>query len=107
MDRHDEARDDETGFDSLGDATGMDRSDEQSAMQSGRDASDPAAGDEAGGGEKTAIEGAAGLGATHRTWGGTPTGVEGGAGTHVPAEGDEHMDDAPDERKDSSDPRGY
>ena len=105
MDRHDEEHD--TGFDSLADATGMDRSDDREPMRSGRDVSGEAAEDEAGGGEKTAIEGVAGLGATHETWGATPTGVEGGAGTHVPAEGDEHMDDAPDERRDSSDPRGY
>ena len=97
----------DSGLDSLEDATGMNRPDDQEPMRPGRDVSDAAAEDEATGDEKTAIEGASGLGATHEAWGATPTGVEGGAGTHVPAEGDEHMDDAPDERKDSSDPRGY
>ena len=105
MDRHDEPNDD--GFESLGDATGMDERNSRPAMDSGGDVSDEAAEDEAGGDEKTAIEGAAGLAATHRGFGGTSTDIEGGAGTHVPAEGDEHMTDAPDERKDSSDPRGY
>ncbi len=105
MDRDETER--ETGFASLRDATGVEPDDERSPMDPGHDVSDPEAEEEATGDEKTAIEGAAGLGATHETWGATPTGVEGGAGTHVPAEGDEHMDDAPEERKDRSDPRGY
>jgi hypothetical protein len=105
MDRQDEPNDD--GFESLGDATGMEAENDQKAMNPGRDVSDEAAEDEAGGDEKTAIEGAAGLGATNRGFGGMAADIEGGAGTHVPAEGDEHMTDAPDERKDSSDPRGY
>lgn len=105
MNRHDEER--ESGVESLKNATGMERPDEQEPMRPGHDVSDEHAEDEASGDEKAAIEGAAGLGATHKTWGGTPTGAEGGAGTHVPAEGDEHMDDAPEERKDRSDPRGY
>lgn len=104
MDRHEQER--ESGIDSLEDATGMERRDEREPMRPGHDVSDEQAEEEAGGDEKTAIEGAAGLGATHQAWGATPTGVEGGAGTHVPAEGDEHMDDAPRERKDRSDPRG-
>lgn len=107
MSQHDDERESDTGFDSLEDATGMDRPDERSPIQSGRDVEDAGDPDEASGDEKTAVEGAAGLGATQETWGGTPTGVEGGAGTHVPAEGDEHRPDAPDERRDSSDPRGY
>jgi hypothetical protein len=105
MNRRDEPNDD--GFDSLADATGMDEPAGRPAMESGRDVSDESAEDEATGDEKTAIEGAAGLAATHRGFGATSTDIEGGAGTHVPAEGDEHMTDAPDERKDSSDPRGY
>lgn len=112
MNPHDERppdgeRERESSLDSLKDATGMNRPDDRGPMRPGRDVSDAAAEEEATGDEKTAIEGAAGLGATHEAWGATPTGVEGGAGTHVPAEGDEHMEDAPDERKDSSDPRGY
>lgn len=112
MNRHDErprqgGDERDSGLDSLEDATGMNRPDDREPMRPGRDVSDAAAEDEATGDEKTAIEGAAGLGATYEAWGATSTGVEGGAGTHVPAEGDEHMDEAPDERKDSSDPRGY
>ncbi len=105
MDRRNEPNDD--GFESLGDATGMDGPNDQPAMNPGHDVSDEKAVDEARGDEKTAIEGAAGLAATHRGFGAAPTNIEGGIGTHVPAEGDEHMTDAPDERKDSSDPRGY
>lgn len=97
----------ESGLDSLAKGTGMDRSDDVSAMRPGRDVSDADAAGEATGDEKTAVEGAAGLGATHAAWGGAPTNVEGGIGTHVPADADEHMQDAPDERTDSSDPRGY
>lgn len=105
MERSDERHDD--GFDSLADATGMDRPDEQAAMRSNRDVSDEEAEDAPTGDEETAIEGAAGMAATQRSWGATATEIEGGAGTHVPAQGDEHMPDTPDERLDSSDPRGY
>ena len=105
MDRRDEPNDD--GFDSLAGAAGMDEPNAQPAMNPGHDVSDEATEDEAGGDEKTAIEGAAGLAATHRGFGAAPTNIQGGAGTHVPAEGDEHMANAPDERRDSSDPRGY
>lgn len=97
----------DSGIDSLAEGTGLDQPDDVEAMRPGRDVSDAGVADEATGDEKTAVEGAAGLGATHRAWGGAPTNVEGGIGTHVPAEGDEHMTDAPDERTDSSDPRGY
>jgi hypothetical protein len=105
MDRQNEPNDD--GIESLGDATGMEAENDQSVMNPGHDVSDEKAEDEAGGDEKTAIEGAAGLAATHRSFGAMTADIQGGAGTHVPAEGDEHMTDAPDERKDSSDPRGY
>jgi hypothetical protein len=105
MNRRDEPNDD--GFDSLADATGMDEPAGRPAMESGNDEADDSAEDEATGDERTAIEGAAGLAATHRGFGGTSTDIEGGAGTNVPAEDDEQMTDAPDERKDSTDPRGY
>ena len=63
--------------------------------------------DEATGDEKTAVEGAAGIGATQRAFGGGAMNAAGGIGTHVPADEDEHMDAGVDESKDSSDPRGY
>lgn len=105
MDRSESEHD--SGIDALEDATGMERRDERSPMESGRDVSDENAADEAGGDERTAIEGVAGLGATHEAWGATPTGVEGGAGTRVPPEGDEDTDAAGEPRTESSDPRGY
>ena len=109
MERTDDRSDDpgRSGFDSLADATGIEESADRSAMDAQHDVSEPEAEDAPTGDEETAIEGAAGLAASHRAWGGMPTDIEGGAGTHVPAEGDEHMPSTPDERKDSSDPRGY
>ena len=98
--------DNDDGFESLGDATGNEAPNAQEPMNPGHDVSDEAV-EEPAGDEKTAIEGAAGLAATHRGFGAAPTNIQGGAGTHVPAEGDEHMANAPDERRDSSDPRGY
>lgn len=99
-------RDDRSGFDSLADATGMDEREERPAMSSGSDA--PAGEtDEATGDERTAVEGAAADGALNAGWGGIPTRVPGGAMTDVPAEEDEAGAGAPDERKDTSDPRGY
>ena len=97
-------------MDTLKDAVGMDSANDEPAMTSGdpetTDAQvagdeDAASGDEpvAGGGEKTEVEGLAGLGATNRAFGGSPPQVEGGIGTDVPA--------ADEERNDSSDPRGY
>ena len=88
----------------LADATGMERPDEVPAMEPGVDESRR---DEATGDEKTAVEGAAGIGATQRAFGGGAVNAAGGIGTHVPADEDEHMDAGVDESKDSSDPRGY
>lgn len=105
MDRSDDERD--SGIDALKDATGMEGGDDESPMASGRDVSDERAAEEAGGDERTAIEGAAGLAATQRGWGATPTGVEGGAGTNVPPEGDDELASAEEPRTKSSDPRGY
>jgi hypothetical protein len=106
MDRHDE-RDNETGFDSLGDATGMDAPDAVSPMEPADDSDRPDAEEGAGGDERTAIEGAAGLGATHRGFGATPADIEGGAGTNVPPEDDEESGARAPEDRDSTDPRGY
>ncbi len=86
----------------LADGTGMDRPDELPAMESGDEESRT---DEASGAEKTAVEGASGIAATHRGFGGEAN-IPGGIGTHDPTHEDEHMD-GPDETKDSSDPRGY
>jgi hypothetical protein len=105
-----EQSEERSGFDTLADATGMDRPNELPAMGSGDDAPPD---EHAGGGEKTAVEGAAGLGAMNRQYGGGPTNVPGGIGTHVPADEDEHVRDDPsdsaagDRTTDSTDPRGY
>ena len=88
----------------LADATGMERPDDLPAMEAGDDESRR---DEATGDEKTALEGAAGLAATHRAFGGGALNAAGGIGTHVPTDEDEHMDGGVHESKDSSDPRGY
>jgi hypothetical protein len=101
---------DRGAMDTLKDAVGMDTAEDSPAMTSGdpdtTDAqiagdTDAAQGDEpvAGGGEKTEVEGLAGLGATHRGFGGSPPQVQGGIGTDVPA--------ADEEANDSTDPRGY
>lgn len=82
----------------------MDRPDELAAMESG---DEEAREDQASGDEKTAVEGASGVAATNRAFGGTAN-IPGGIGTHVPADEDEHMDaPAPEESEDSTDPRGY
>lgn len=97
-------------MDTIKDATGMDTSNDVPAMTSGDERTTDAqlAGDdearhaeepEAEGGEKTEIEGMAGLGATNRAFGGRPPQVQGGAGTDVPA--------ADEEKEGSLDPRGY
>lgn len=88
----------------LADATGMERPDDLPAMEAGDDESRR---DEATGDEKTALEGAAGIAATHRAFGGGALNAAGGIGTHVPTDEDEHMDGGVDESKDSTDPRGY
>jgi hypothetical protein len=88
----------------LADATGMERPDDLPAMEPGDDESRR---DEAGGDEKTALEGASGIAATQRAFGGGAMNSAGGIGTHVPTDEDEHMDAGVDESKDSSDPRGY
>lgn len=88
----------------LADATGMERPDDLPAMEPGDDESRR---DEATGDEKTALEGAAGIAATNRAFGGGALNAAGGIGTHVPTDEDEHMDGGVDESKDSSDPRGY
>lgn len=88
----------------LADATGLERPDELPAMEGGDEESREA---EASGDEKTAVEGAAGIAATHRAFGGGAVNAAGGIGTHVPADEDEHMEPGVDESKDSSDPRGY
>ena len=88
----------------LADATGMERPDDLPAMEAGDDESRR---DEATGDEKTALEGAAGIAATHRAFGGGAVNAAGGIGTHVPTDEDEHMDGGVDESKDSTDPRGY
>lgn len=97
-------------MDTVKDALGMDNANDEPAMTSGdprtTDAQvtgdeDAAAGEEpvAEGGEKTEVEGLAGLGATNRSFGGRPPQVQGGIGTDVPA--------ADEERDESTDPRGY
>jgi hypothetical protein len=97
-------------MDTLKDAVGMDNPNDEPAMTSGdpetTDAQvagdeDATAGEEpvAGGGEKTEVEGLAGLGATNRGFGGQPPQVQGGIGTNVHAADEE--DDG------STDPRGY
>lgn len=88
----------------LADATGMERPDDLPAMEAGDDESRR---DEATGDEKTALEGAAGIAATHRAFGGGALNAAGGIGTHVPTDEDEHMDGGVHESKDSTDPRGY
>ena len=106
MDGH---RDDEP----IADGTGMDEPDDAPAMPAAKDLSD--GGDEAGGDERTAVEGLSGIGATNRAFGGGALNAAGGIGTHVPAEGDDHAPDLddPDDRDrpaepaDSTDPRGY
>ncbi len=86
----------------LADGTGMDRPDELPAMAAGYEESRTG---EADGGEKTAVEGASGIAATHRAFGGGAMNAAGGIGTHVPADEDEHMD--ADADTGSTDPRGY
>ncbi len=88
----------------LADATGMERPDDLPAMEAGDDESRR---DEATGDEKTALEGAAGIAATNRAFGGGALNAAGGIGTHVPTDEDEHMDGGVHESKDSTDPRGY
>ena len=87
----------------LADGTGMDRPEELPAMEAGDEESRT---DEAGGDEKTAVEGASGIAATHRAFGGGTMNAAGGIGTHVPTDEDEHMD-ADADTKGSTDPRGY
>ncbi|HJP71176.1 MAG TPA: hypothetical protein VJ975_05610 [Candidatus Limnocylindria bacterium] len=88
----------------LADATGMERPDDLPAMEAGDDESRR---EEATGDEKTALEGASGIAATHRAFGGGAINAAGGIGTDVPTDEDEHMDAGVDESKDSTDPRGY
>jgi len=95
--------------DPLADATGMERSDDSPAMPAAKDLTSGEA--EASGDERTAVEGASGLAATHRAFGGGSVGRAGGIGTHVPTDEDEHAG-APDAEdppaaSDSTDPRGY
>ena len=87
----------------LADGTGMDRPDEMPAMRPGDEESRR---DEATGGEATAVEGAAGIAAAHRTFGGQMPGAIAGAGTHVPTDGDEHGATEAEDARDSTDPRG-
>jgi hypothetical protein len=89
----------------LADATGMDRPDELPAMRPGDEESRH---DDATGDETTAVEGAAGVAAAHRTFGGQMPGAVAGAGTHVPADGDadEHGATEDEGGRDSTDPRG-
>ena len=97
-------------LDTVKDATGMDTPNDEPAMTSGDEQTTDAqlAGDEqaqhgdepeADGGEKTEVEGMAGLGATNQSFGGRPPQVQGGIGTDVPA--------ADEEKEGSLDPRGY
>lgn len=88
----------------LADATGMERPDDLPAMEAGDDESRR---EEATGDEKTALEGASGIAATHRAFGGGAVNAAGGIGTDVPTDEDEQMDAGVDESKDSTDPRGY
>lgn len=88
----------------LADATGMERPDELPAMESGDEESRT---DEASGAEKTAVEGASGIAAIHRGFGGGTANTAGGIGTHVPADEDEHMDVGEGEDEGTTDPRGY
>ena len=81
-------------LDTIKDATGMDTPNDEPAMTSGDQHTT-----EADGGEKTEVEGLAGLGATNRAFGGRPPQVQGGIGTDVPA--------ADEEKEGSLDPRGY
>lgn len=89
----------------LADGTGMDREDDLPAMRPGDEESRT---DEASGAEKTAVEGAAGIAATQRAFGGGAANAAGGIGTHVPTDEDEHMS-TPSGADDSgaTDPRGY
>lgn len=87
----------------LADATGMDRPEELPAMEPGDEESRT---DEATGDEKTAVEGASGIAATHRAFGGGTANTAGGIGTHVPTDEDEHMQ-VGEEGDSSTDPRGY
>jgi hypothetical protein len=81
----------------LADGTGMERPNDLPAMESG-DAESRRP--EASGDEKTAVEGASGLGATNRAFGAGSITATGGIGTNVPTDEDEAMND-------STDPRGY
>ena len=94
----------ETEDQPLADATGLERPDELPAMEAGDDESRR---DEASGDEKTALEGASGIAATHRAFGGGSMNRAGGIGTDVPTDEDEEMSARVDESKDSTDPRGY
>ncbi|HEX2883175.1 MAG TPA: hypothetical protein VHQ42_01250 [Candidatus Limnocylindria bacterium] len=96
--------DERAGKDSLPDGAGMERPNELPAMESGDPESRE---DEATGDEKTAIEGAAGIAATHRAFGGGADEATGGIGTRVPTDDDAHMDADRDEAEGSTDPRGY
>ena len=81
----------------LADGTGMERPNDLPAMESGDEESrEP----EAGGDEKTAVEGASGIAATHRSFGAGSITATGGIGTDVPTDEDE-------ETSGSTDPRGY
>jgi hypothetical protein len=94
------------------DGTGLDRPDDVTAMPSAKELTDHETGsDEATGGEKTAVEGLSGIGATNRAFGGGAMNAAGGIGTHVMTDADEHVSDTSEgEANDpggSTDPRGY
>ena len=93
----------------LADGTGMDRPDDMPAMPSAKELTgSDGREDEAGGGEKTAVEGMSGIGATHAAFGGGSMHAAGGIGTHVVVDDDEHARvDSDDDATESTDPRGY
>ena len=99
----------------LADGTGMHRPDDAPAMPSAKELTgSDGRSDEASGGEKTAVEGLSGIGATHAAFGGGSMNAAGGIGTHVIVDDDDHESvmsdqsaDAGGDAGESTDPRGY